>query len=229
MKTLISYINEATNVKTPAVQQFYRVNIGKNNNKSYPDIIGDIEELSYKYYSEYIKDENGKDIAGFVFGKPTQNGKNWTFALGVKTFDIDSTKNFKKFIDTYNKTNKFYQICEKLSEAEKLATKYKKQYDTKKWTLNSLLKAILNDKDLMSLKYDYKIADISNQISTLKTKSIYVSGVWRIRIEDNKILVDRAGWKTYEVPNLQSLYKVLAANSGSDNDETIRCEYSITK
>jgi hypothetical protein len=58
-------------------------------------------------------------------------------------------------------------------------------------------------------------------------ESIYVSGSWRITVVDGKIHVKRAGRQTYEVPNLASLYKVLAVDSGSDKDETTRQQYSI--
>jgi len=63
-------------------------------------------------------------------------------------------------------------------------------------------------------------------MKTLK-ESIYVSGSWRITIVNNKIHIKNAGWHTYEVPNLASLYKVLSADTGRDGDETQRCNYSI--
>jgi hypothetical protein len=79
----------------------------------------------------------------------------------------------------------------------------------------------------MSLKYNYRITDISTQVDRTPIESIYVSGSWRITIVNNKIHVKNAGWHTYEVPNLASLYKVLSADNGSEDDETQRCEYSI--
>lgn len=218
MKSLATYILESEN--QPAVTVFYRANIGKMNYNSYKNIgqnIGDVTELSYKYYSNYNK--------SFVYGEPS--GKTWTWALEIKSTDNSSVNGFKAYLDKLNKENKFYQFFIKESDAIKAADKAKKAYENKKWTLKTLLSAIKKDSNLMSLKYDYHIAKTSSQVDNLPVESIYVSSSWRITIVDNKIHVKRAGWSTYEVPNLASLYKVLSANSGSDKDETQRCEYSI--
>lgn len=230
MRSLLDYIIENKSNETPFVSKFYIVNIGKENNYDYDkESIGDVTELSYKYTSEYCEDENGKSFKGFIFGKPTKNGKNWKYVMAIKISDNDSQQSFNKFIDKFNNEDKFYQLSLTKTEAEQIANKAKTDYKNQKWTLESLLDAIKNDKDLMSLKYDFHIANVTSQVENNPTKSIYVSGNWKINVEDNKILVVRSGWKTYEVPNLQSLYKVLNANSDSDNDETIRCWYSKTK
>lgn len=230
MISLLDYIIENKTNETPFVSKFYMANVGKENNYEYDkESIGDVIELSYKYFSKYCKDENDKSFSGFVFGKPTKNGKDWKYAMAIKISDNDSQQSFNKFIDKFNKEDKFYQLALTKTEAEQIANKAKTDYKNQKWTLESLLKAIKNDKDLMSLKYDYHIANVTSQVENNPTKSIYVSGNWKINVEDNKILVVRSGWKTYEVPNLQSLYKVLNANSGSDHDETVRCWYSKVK
>lgn len=145
--------------------------------------------------------------------------------------DNSSLNDFKKYLADKNKNDEFYQYFIDEKDAVKAAEKAKKTYESKKWTLNSLLKAIQNDKNLMSLqrtlKFDYHITDTYSQSGASKQKSIYVSGSWRILVVDGKIHVQRAGWSTYEVPNLQSLYKVISADSNGDDDETQRCEYSI--
>lgn len=218
MKSLATYILESEN--QPAVTIFYRANIGKMNYNSYKNSgqnIGDVTELSYKYYSNYDK--------SFVYGEPS--GKTWTYALKINSTDNISVNGFKAYLDKLNKENKFYQFFIKESDAIKAADKAKKAYENKKWTLKTLLTAIKKDSDLMSLKYDYHIAKTSSQVDNSPIESIYISGYWRITIVDNKIHVKRAGWHTYEVPNLASLYKVLSANSDSDKDETIRQQYSI--
>jgi hypothetical protein len=93
--------------------------------------------------------------------------------------------------------------------------------------VETILSAIKKDNELMSLKYDYHITKTASQVDNTPVESIYVSGSWRITVVNGKIHVKQAGWSTYEVPNLASLYKVLAADNGSDNDETIRQQYSI--
>lgn len=224
MKSLATYILESK--VQPAVTVFYRANIGKNNDKelfgnNYSDKIGDVTEISFKYaYDNEL-----------TFGKPTQGGRNWVFALRMDIKDNSSLNDFKKYLADKNKNDEFYQYFIDEKDAVKAAEKAKKTYESKKWTLNSLLKAIQNDKNLMSLqrtlKFDYHITDTYSQSGASKQKSIYVSGSWRILIVDGKIHVQRAGWSTYEVPNLQSLYKVISADSNGDDDETQRCEYSI--
>lgn len=220
MKSLATYILESE--IQPAVTVFYRANIGKNNDKelfgnNYSDKIGDITEISFKYaYDNEL-----------TFGKPTQGGRNWTFALRMDIKDNNSLNNFKKYLADKNKNDEFYQYFIDEKDAIKAADKAKKAYENKKWTLKTLLSAIKKDSNLMSLKYDYHIAKTSSQVDNSPIESIYVSSYWRITIVNNKIHVKRAGWSTYEVPNLASLYKVLSANSGSDKDETQRCEYSI--
>jgi hypothetical protein len=220
MKSLATYILESE--IQPAVTVFYRANIGKNNDKelfgnNYSDKIGDITEISFKYaYNNEL-----------TFGKPTQGGRNWAFALQMDIKDNNSLNNFKKYLADKNKNDEFYQYFIDEKDAIKAADKAKKAYENKKWTLKTLLSAIKKDSNLMSLKYDYHITKTSSQVDNLPVESIYVSGSWRITIVDNKIHVKRAGWSTYEVPNLASLYKVLSADSGSDKDETIRQQYSI--
>ena len=227
MLSIIDYIIENKSPETPFIRKFYMVNIGKENNYDYDkESIGDVSEVSYKFFSKHCKDKNGKIFSGFTFGKPTQNGDNWKYAMDISISDNDSQQSFNKFIDKFNKEDKFYQLSLTKTEAEQIANKAKNDYKKQKWTLESLLKAIKNDKDLMSLKYDFHIANVATQVDKNTVKSIYVSGNWKINVEDNKILVTHSGWRTYEVPNLQSLYKVLNANSDSDKDETIRCGYS---
>lgn len=212
MKSLVTYILE--NEMQPAVKVFYRANIGKTN--KYDEKIGDVTKISFRYQSSYNKK--------LIFSKPS--GRDWKFALEMDIKDNDSLNNFKKYLDDENKNNKFYQYFIDEKDAIKAANKAKKEYENKKWTLNTLLSAIKKDKDLMSLRYNYRITDTSTQVDRTPIESIYVSGSWRITIVDNKIHVKNAGWHTYEVPNLASLYKVLSADNGSD-DETQRCEYSI--
>ena len=222
MKSIIDVIYESTGSPTPAVTIFYRANVGKQCEDRYGDMkgrsqIGEVTEISFKYYSNYDK--------SFTFGEP--RGKNdWMYAIGIDEKDNDTNSNFEKFLNRQNKEDKFFQWFTDKNEAIKVASKAKKEYDSQKWTLKSLLNAIKKDRDLMSLRYDYHIAKTSSQVDNTPIESIYVSGSWRITIVDDKIHVKRAGWHTYEVPNLASLYKVLAANSGSDKDETIRQHYS---
>ena len=221
MKSLINYINESSSPE-PFVKKFYRANIGRmSDSNDIKSRIGDVTELTYKSYSNYGK--------SFTFGEPREAyGMNWAFAMDIKETDNNSKQSFDKFLGSKNKEDKFYQYFLEKSDANKVAQKAKKQYDSAKWTLNSLLKAIKADKDLVSLKYDYHITDTYQQKNkNIKLKSIYVSSSWRIFIDNNKIFVQRASWHTYEVPNLQSLYKVLSANSGSDSDEGKRQNYSI--
>ena len=211
MKNLVTYILE--NEIQPAVTVFYRANIGKTN--KYGEKIGDVTKISFRYQSSYNKK--------LIFSKPC--GRDWKFALEMDIKDNNSLNSFKKYLDDENKNNNFYQYFIDEKDAIKAANKAKREYENKKWTLNTLLSAIKKDKDLMSLRYNYRITDTSTQVDRTPIKSIYVSGSWRITIVDNKIHVKNAGWYTYEVPNLASLYKVLSADSGSD-DETQRCEYS---
>ena len=221
MKSFFNYINESTSPQL-FIKKLYRANIGKLSNKN--DIksrIGDVTTLTYKSYSN-----SGKS---FTFGESYDSyGANWIFALEIKEKDNISQKSFNEFLTKKNKEDQFYQYFIEKDDADKYAQKAKKEYESKKWTLESLLKAIKADKDLVSLKYDYRIDDVWQQKSKdTKIKAIYVNSYWRIFIEDNKILVERASWHTYEVPNLQSLYKVLSANSTSDSDESKRQNYSI--
>ena len=220
MKNLKEYIVEKTVEPVPAVKSFYQVNILKQNNDGRAaESIGDITELSYKYYST-----SGKS---FVFGRPV--GKTWEWALEVKVKDNESKESFQKFLEQYGKEDEFYKLTLSKDEAEEIANKAKKEYENQKWTLESLFDAIKKDKNLMSLGFNYKISQTYTQVDREKVDSIYVSGMWRIIVDDNKIFVQRSGWKTYEVPNLPSLYQVLSADSGSDSDETKRFRYSITK
>lgn len=215
MKSIYDYINEANTEPTPAITTFYRANVGKINKRG--EQIGTVTELSYKYYSQYDK--------SFVYGEPS--GKTWTYALGVKATDNSSTNIFKTYLATLNKENQFYQYFIKEADAIKAADKAKATYEKKQWTLKTLLSAIKKDNDLMSLRHDYHITKTSSQVENTPVESIYVSGSWRITVVNGKIHVKRAGWSTYEVPNLASLYKVLAADDGSDKDETTRQQYSI--
>lgn len=211
MKSLVTYILE--NEIQPAVTVFYRANIGKNN--EYDEKIGDVTEISFKYaYGNKLK-----------FGEP--RGNNWEFALQMDIKDNNSLNNLKKYLADKNKNDNFYQYFIDEKDAIKAANKAKKEYENKKWTLNTLLSAIKKDSDLMSLRYNYRITNTSTQVDRTPIESIYVSGSWRITIVNNKIHIKNAGWHTYEVPNLASLYKVLSADNGSDDDETQRCEYSI--
>lgn len=219
MKDLKDYIIESNII--PAVTKFYRANIGRISDldDTIKIRIGDVTEISFKYHY-------GNK---FTFGEP-RGYNNWQFALDMEVNDNMSKENFDKFLAKKNKEDKFYQYFIEKADAEKAAQIAKKEYDSQKWTLETLLKAIKSDKDLMSLKYDYNITDTYQQKArNITLESIYVSSSWRIFINDNKILVERAGWHIYEVPNLQSLYIVLNANSGSDHDEAIRQQYSIVK
>ena len=215
MKSIFDYINEAVGSK-PAVDVFYRANIGRIN--KYGEQIGSVAELSFKYYSNYNK--------SFTFGESTPDGKNWQWAMEVKASDNASVNSFKKYLTQLNKEDKFYQYFIDKDDAVKAADKAKKDYESKNWTLRTLLNAIKKDKDLVSLRYDYHITKTSTQVDNTPVESIYVSSSWRITVVDGKIHVKRAGWSTYEVPNLASLYKVLSADSGSDSDETQRQQYS---
>jgi hypothetical protein len=222
MKSIIDVIYESTGSPTPAVTTFYRANVGKQCTDRYGDRkgrsqIGEVTEISFKYYSNYDK--------SFTFGEP-RGTNNWMFAIGIDAKDNDTNSNFEKFLNRLNKEDKFFQWFIDKNEAVKAATKAKREYDSQKWTLKTLLNAIKKDRDLMSLRYDYHIAKTSSQVDNVAVESIYVSGSWRITVVDDKIHVKRAGWSTYEVPNLASLYKVLAADSGSDKDETTRQQYS---
>lgn len=221
MKSITEFINEAVAQPTPAVTTFYRANVGKQC-KDYGDMkgksqIGEVTEITFKYYSNYNK--------SFIFGEP-RGTNNWIFAIGIDTKDNDTNSNFEKFLDSKNKEDKFFQWFTDKDKAIKVASKAKKEYDSQKWTLKSLLNAINKDKDLMSLRYDYHITKTLSQVDNTPVESIYVSGSWRITVVDGKIHVKRAGWSTYEVPNIASLYKVLAADSSGDNDETTRQQYS---
>ena len=221
MKNLIDVINEAATEPIPAVTTFYKANIGRMYNYGTFSIdeirIGDVTELSFKYYSSSSK--------SFSFGEP--QGKSWRWAMDIKTSYDSSISDFKKYLTQLNKQDKFYQYFIDKDDAVKAANKAKNEYEKQKWTLKTLLSAIKKDKDLMSLGYNYHIAKVASQVENLPVESIYVNGAWKINVVDNKILVKRAGWLTYEVPNLASLYKVLSADSGSDNEETIRQRYSI--
>lgn len=224
MKSLIDVIYESVGSEsTPAVTTFYRANVGKQCNDRSGDMkgksrIGEVTEISFKYYSNYNK--------SFTFGEP-RGTNNWMFAIDIDAKDNNTNSNFEKFLNRKNKEDKFFQWFTDKNEAIKVASKAKKEYDSQKWTLKSLFDAIKKDRDLMSLRYDYHIAQTSSQVDNTPVESIYVSGSWRITVVDGKIHVKRAGWQTYEVPNLASLYKVLAADSGSDKDETTRQQYSI--
>lgn len=213
MKSLVTYILE--NEIQPAVTVFYRANIGKNN--EYDEKIGDVTKISFRYQSSYNKK--------LIFSRLREN--NWSFALEMDIKDNNSLNNFKKYLADKNKNDKFYQYFIDEKDAIKAANKAKKEYENKKWTLNTLLSAIKKDSDLMSLRYNYRITNTSTQVDRTPIESIYVSGSWRITIVNNKIHVKNAGWHTYEVPNLASLYKVLLADTGRDGDETQRCQYSI--
>lgn len=217
MKNLVKYILE--NEIQPAVTVFYRANIGRNNNKDIDNSvkIGDVTKISFRYQSSYDKK--------LIFSETI--GKYWKYVLEMDIKDNNSLNNFKKYLDAENKNNKFYQYFINEKDAIKAANKAKKEYENKKWTLNKLLSEIKKDRDLMSLGYNYRIANTSTQVDRTPIESIYVSCSWRITIVDNKIYVKNAGWRTYEVPNLASLYKVLSADNGSEDDETRRCEYSI--
>lgn len=223
MKSFIDVIYESIGSEpTPAVTTFYRANIGKQCNDRSGDMkgksrIGEVTEISFKYYSNYNK--------SFTFGEP-RGTNNWMFAIDIDAKDNNTNSNFEKFLNRQNKEDKFFQWFTDKNEAIKVASKAKKEYDSQKWTLKSLLNAIKKDRDLMSLRYNYHIAETSTQVDNAPVESIYVSGSWRITVVDGKIHVKRAGWQTYEVPNLASLYKVLAADSGSDKDETVRQQYS---
>lgn len=212
--------NDINNVR-PFCTKFYRVNIGKENNDGYrTEHIGEIVVLTYKHHSSFLNQ--------FVFGAPySSNDRNWYCALEIDVEDNNSEQSFNKFISKLNQEDKFYQYFVTEEESRVVAEKYKSIYDNQQWTLESLLSAIKNDKDLMSLNYNYHIAKVTSQVENFPLESIYVSCNWRIRVIDNKIFVKRAGWKTYEIPNLHSLFKVLSADSGSDADETIRHRYSI--
>lgn len=225
MKSLLDVIYESSE-STPAVTKFYRANIGKQS-KVYGDMtgvsrIGEVTEITFKYYSGYNKT--------FIFGEPSGTN-NWKYAMEIAAKDNNTSSAFKNFLSRKNKEDKFFQWFTDEDQAMKAAVKAKNEYDSKKWTLKTLFNAIKKDNDLMSLcrtlRYDYRLTTTSSQLSPDKIESIYVSGSWRIYIKDGKIRVENAGWKTYEVANLQSLYMVISANKGTDEDETQRCRYSI--
>ena len=67
MLSIIDYIIENKSPETPFIRKFYMVNIGKENNYDYnKESIGDVSELSYKYFSKHCKDKNGKTFSGFT-------------------------------------------------------------------------------------------------------------------------------------------------------------------
>lgn len=215
MKSLLEVIYESSE-STPAVTTFYRANIGKQS-KVYDDMtgvsrIGEVTEITFKYYSGYNKT--------FIFGEPS-GINNWKYAIEIAAKDNNTSSAFKNFLSRKNKEDKFFQWFTDKDQAMKAAAKAKNEYDSKKWTLKTLFNAIKKDNDLMSLcrtlRYDYRIT----------SDYIYADNSWRIYIKDGKIHVENTGWKTYEVANLQSLYMVISADKGNDDDETQRCHYSI--
>lgn len=213
MKSLSNYIIEVANEPSPTILKFYRANIGKTNEKG--DVIGDVVELSYKFYSNYNK--------CFVFGRPDKTGKDWVHALDIQVSDNETRDKFDKFLTKLNKKDNFYQYYIDKNEASRVAAKAAKTNNTSNWTLKTLLDAIKKDKDLMSLKHNYCLAIACEE----NTECVYVSRDWRIFVFGGKIYVKRKGWHTYIVPNLQSLYKVISADSDSDDDETTRQYYSV--
>lgn len=224
MKELKEYIHESVYTQ-PYITKFYAVNIGINNNDDYNPLgIGDIIEVSYKYYSKYDN--------CFTFGKPHPVGSNnWKHFMDIKCSDIDSLQSFNRFIDKYNKSNDFFQLCKDYKDAQKIANKYTKLYKTKKWTLKSLLKEILSDKDLMSLGYKYNIKTFDTFFEK-NIELIYITTHLGIKVEDNKIVMINSfghsmGYTKYEVPNLQSLYKVITGKEGDMSVESVRQKYSI--
>ena len=224
MKDLRTYIFEADKL-TPAITKFYRANIGKMNNKDGKNTrIGDVTELTFKYHSIPCKE--------FVYGEPRAKksafGTDWYRALDIKTSEnVETEAGFKKYLAKINAYDKFFQYFIEKEDAEKVAKQAKKEYESTKWTLESLLNAIKADKDLMSLKNNYHITNTyQNRDKYNKLQSIYVNGMWRIFLKDNKIMLERASWHTYQVPNLQSLYKIL---NSKDSEETMRHYYSIVE
>lgn len=211
MKSIKDYIIESlesVNVKD-LMYKFYLANIGKENKD---EQIGDVVEISRKYYSTHDK--------GFVFSKPDKYS-DWKYVMTIKTEDIKSNSALQKYLNKLNKEDEFYKYYINKNEAENEASKAKRQL-TKTHTLESVLKEIKGYKPLMDLGYNYKITTTSQQSKGNKSvECIYINPTWRIRVENNKIKVDNAGWHTYIVPNVQSLYKVL-----SHKDETQRQNYS---
>lgn len=200
--------------KTPIVTKFYRVDIRKQNRN---EQIGEVKELTYAYFSDYAKE--------FVFFYKDHNGCD-TYAIGVPEKYIDTMEHFLVFLDNTNNADKFYHYFFKELFAYDCAEWAKATYNKAEWSLESVLAAIKEYSPLAKL-YDYRITNTYTQVDPKdKKESIYVSPLWRIRVIDNKIHLQRAGWHTYEIPNMESLYMVLTANSGSDEDEGIRQNYS---
>lgn len=227
MKSIVDYIYENSENPVPAVTTFYRANVGKQCEDRYGDMtgtsqIGEVTEITFKYYSNYDK--------AFTFGEP-RGANDWRHAIDINSKDNSSLSAFKKFLSHKNAEDKFFQWFIDKDKAMKAAAKAKKEYDGKKWTLKALFDAIKKDEDLMSLcrtlRYDYRLTTTSSQFSPDKIESIYVSGSWRIYVRNGKIHVQNAGWHTYEVSNLPSLYKVLSANNGDSKDEAQRQKYSM--
>lgn len=213
MKSIKDYILESLEPvnANDLIYKFYRANIGKENKN---EQIGDVVEISRKYYSAHDK--------GFVFGKPDKYS-DWTYVMNIKTEDIKSNSALQKYLDKLNKEDEFYKYYINKNEAENAASKAKQQL-TKKHTLESVLKEIKGYKPLIDLGYNYKITTTSQQSNGNKeVECIYINPTWRIRVENNKIKLDNSGWHTYIVPNVQSLYKVLSHK----NNETQRQNYSI--
>lgn len=212
MKSIKDYIIESLESvdAKDLIYKFYRANIGiENKNEN----IGDVVEITRKYYSTYDK--------GFVFGKQ-EKYNDWSMVMTIKTEDIKSNSALQNYLNKLNKEDEFYKYYLNKNEAENAASKAKQQL-TKQHTLESVLKEIKAYKPLLDLGYDYKITTTSQQSKGNKPiECIYVNPTWRIRVENNEIKVDNAGWHTYIVPNVQSLYKVLSTKS----TETQRQHYS---
>ena len=221
MKKLQDYIIESSG-PVVNINSLYRVNIGKENDYYYDrEHIGDVIQLTKRHYSDSNKT--------YTFSKP--RGNSWTWAMDIDPKYLQSEAEFQKYLDSLNKDNEFYQYFQikDKDKADKLAKKSETDFKNQKWDINSVLKAIKAYKPLNDLKYDYKITNTyQNKNSANKTESIYISSYWRILVINNEIILENMHNDSYKIPNMQSLYKVLAADENNDASsvETIRQMYS---
>lgn len=219
MKTLVQFLNEATESKNSPVYRIYRVNIGREGKKD--KAIGEITELTGGRYSKYSN----------TFSYTKMDG-GW--ASAYEEIDAkygDSKEHFEQGLK--QKSNEFFVYTSNKEEAEKVAVKAKNDFKNRpQWTFDSLLKAINSNSALKNSDYTFKHTDSYSQSgggSKSAKESILVGGgSWRILIsDDNYILLQNSGWHTYKIPNIPSLAKVLLANKGDSSDvETERQTYA---
>lgn len=202
------------NEPKPFVMKFYRVNIGIENQAG--EKVGDITELTYKYYSPYGN--------SFVYSEP-YGGNSWKYACEVPINDNLSVELFEEYLKRMNHYEKFYQWVLSREVAEEVARKAMAD-NNKDWTLESLYNVITKNNDFKVLAHEKNFKYQLTKTYQAKNpqdirESIYVCGYWRLLVIDGKIVADSFYYGTYEVANLDNLYKVLSAD-----DESGRIRYS---